>query len=74
MKIYNKKYVFKSGKSIDFDIDDRTFDEILKEINKSSNCKFVAEVFKNKIASINLDNVDYILVEEKENGISKSRK
>lgn len=75
MKIYNKKYVFNNETTIDLDIHDKNFNTILEEINKSVNTDYVTEVGNNRqIVSINMKNVNYILVEEKENGISKSRK
>lgn len=75
MKIYNKKYVFNNGTTMDLNIYDKDFNTILEEINKSVKTDYVSEIVNERqIVTINMKNVNYILVEEKENGISKSRK
>jgi hypothetical protein len=69
MKKYRKRYYFDNGDRVEIILNDREFEEILKDIDKSINNNYTSEIFKdiNKIFTINMDKVNCITVEEVEN-------
>lgn len=66
MKKYKKTYYFDNGNHVEIILNDREFEEILKDIDKSINNDYTSEIFKdiNKFLTINMDKVNYITVEE----------
>ena len=66
MKTYKKTYYFDNGNHVEIILNNRKFEEILKDIDKSINNEYTNEIFKdiNKLLTVNINKVNYITVEE----------
>ena len=66
MKKYKKTYYFDNGNHVEIILNNIDFKEILKDIDRSTDCKFTSEVLEDigKIVTVNMNKVNFISVEE----------
>ena len=64
MKTYKKTYYLDNGSNLEITINNKTLDDISKDIEKTINKDYVTEWFEDKLITINMEKVNYIYVEE----------